>query len=209
VSDNTNYLEEENLEDKTVESTTADILEETVENRPEQVAENAEQESETSTPETKPDDDTSALKAELLEAKTQAEEYFNYLQRLKAEFDNFRKRTVKEKEEISKYASERIISSLLPVLDNFERALESAKKNKDFDSFSQGVEMIFRQFMKILEEEGLRPIEAVGKPFDPNLHEAMFREESDQEENIILEELQKGYYLKDKVIRPSRVKVSG
>jgi len=209
VSDNTNYLEEENLEDKTVESTTADILEETVENRPEQVAENAEQESETSTPETKPDDDTSALKAELLEAKTQAEEYFNYLQRLKAEFDNFRKRTGKEKEEISKYASERIISSLLPVLDNFERALESAKKNKDFDSFSQGVEMIFRQFMKILEEEGLRPIEAVGKPFDPNLHEAMFREESDQEENIILEELQKGYYLKDKVIRPSRVKVSG
>ncbi len=149
------------------------------------------------------------LQVELNEAKTKADEYYNHLQRLKAEFDNFRKRTVKEKEEAAKYASERIVCSLLPILDNFERALESAKNNRDFDSFSQGVEMIFRQLFKVLEGEGLKAIEAAGEQFDPNLHDALLTEVSDQAENIILEELQKGYYLKDKVIRPSRVKVSG
>src|SRR5690606_17098895 len=130
-------------------------------------------------------------------------------QRLKAEFDNFRKRTQREKEEISKYAAERIILSLLPVIDNFERAIESTANNKDFESFSQGVNLIFRQLYKVLEDEGLKAIEAVGQQFDPNLHEAMMKEESDQEENIVLEEFQKGYFLKDKVIRFSKVKVSG
>lgn len=149
------------------------------------------------------------LQIDLEEAKSKAEEYYNHLQRLKAEFDNFRKRTVKEKEEAAKYASERIVLSLLPILDNFERALESTKSNKDFESFSQGVEMILRQLQKVLENEGLKSFDVIGSEFDPNLHEALIREESDQDENIILEELQKGYCLKDKVIRPSRVKVSG
>jgi molecular chaperone GrpE len=76
------------------------------------------------------------------------------LQRLKAEFDNFRKRTQKEKEEAAKYASEKIILSLLPVLDNFERAVDSTRTNKDFESFSQGVAMILRQLLKVLEDEG-------------------------------------------------------
>lgn len=141
--------------------------------------------------------------------KAKAQEYYNHMQRLKAEFDNYRKRTQKEKEELAKYASERVIVSLLPVLDNLERAIESAQKNKDFESFSQGVEMIFRQFMKVLEDEGLKPIETEGAQFDPNVHEALLKEASDKEENTILAELQKGYYLKDKVIRPSRVKVAG
>ncbi|MGI5901665.1 MAG: nucleotide exchange factor GrpE [Desulfitobacteriia bacterium] len=153
-------------------------------------------------------DDSQQLRTELEEAKLKAKEYYDHLQRLKAEFDNFRKRTAKEKGEIARYASENIILSLLPILDNFERALESAQNNQEFDSFCQGVEMIFRQLLKVLEEEGLKPIEAEGKPFDPNLHEAFIREESSEEENIVLEELQKGYFLKDKVIRPSRVKVS-
>ena len=142
------------------------------------------------------------------ENKLKAEEYYNHMQRLKAEFDNYRKRTQKEKEEIAKYGSEKIIVSLLPVLDNLERAIGSAQTNKDFQSFSQGVEMIRRQFMKVLEDEGLSPIETVGTEFNPNVHEALLKEASDKEENIILAELQKGYYLKDKVIRPSQVKVS-
>lgn len=149
------------------------------------------------------------LKEELEENKARVEDYYNQLQRLKAEFDNYRKRTQKEKEEAAKYASERMILSFLPVLDNLERAADAANVKKDFESLSQGVEMILRQFRKVLEDEGLKTIDAVGQEFDPNLHEALLREESDQAENVILEELQKGYYLKDKVLRPSRVKVSG
>jgi len=154
-------------------------------------------------------DDLQKLQSELEETKTRAEEYYSGLQRLKAEFDNFRKRTVREKDEAAKYASERIILSLLPIVDNFERALDSTKTNKDFESFSQGIEMILRQLFKVLEDEGLKPIDAVGHQFDPNLHEALFIEESDLKENTVLEELQKGYLLKEKVIRPGRVKVSG
>lgn len=156
-----------------------------------------------------PVDHLQHLRDEIEEQKVKTEEYYIQLQRLMAEFDNFRKRTQKEKEETAKYASERVILSLLPVLDNFERAIASTRKNNDFEALSQGVEMIERMFLKVLEDEGLKIIETVGKEFDPYLHDALLREESDQPENIILEELQKGYYLKDKVIRPSRVKVSG
>lgn len=149
-----------------------------------------------------------SLEAELEECKQKAEEYYFHLQRLTAEYDNYRKRTQKEKEDAAKFASEKVILSLLPVLDNFERAVEAAKTARDFDSFSQGVEMILRQLKKVLEDEGLTPIEAVGKGFDPNIHEALMQVESDQDENTVVEELQKGYYLKDKVIRHSKVKVS-
>ncbi|AHF09200.1 MULTISPECIES: nucleotide exchange factor GrpE [Dehalobacter] len=161
------------------------------------------------TEEIDPVDHLQRLREEIEEHKFKAEDYYAQMQRLKAEFDNFRKRTQKEKEDTARYASERVIQSLLPVLDNFERAIASSRKNKDFEALSQGVEMIERMFVKVLEDEGLRIIETVGQEFDPNLHEALLKEESDQPENMILEELQKGYYLKDKVIRPSRVKVSG
>lgn len=156
-----------------------------------------------------PADHLQRLREEIEEQKAKAEEYYAQLQRLMAEFDNFRKRTQKEKEETAKYASERVVLSLLPVLDNFERAIASTRKNNDFEALSQGVEMIERMFLKVLEDEGLKVIESVGKEFDPYLHDALLREESDQPENMILEELQKGYYLKEKVIRPSKVKVSG
>ncbi|ADY56723.1 Protein grpE [Syntrophobotulus glycolicus DSM 8271] len=148
------------------------------------------------------------FRVELEEYKSKSEEYYEMLQRMKAEFDNFRKRTQKEKEENAKYASEEVIVSLLPVLDNLERAIESSKVNRDFDTFSHGVDMILRQFVKVMEGHGLAAIEALGRDFDPNLHEALIQEESEHDENIILEELQKGYLLKEKVIRPSMVKVS-
>ena len=147
---------------------------------------------------------TSALAA----AQAQAEEYYGRLQRLQAEFDNFRKRTHKEKEELVRYASENLITALLPTLDNFERAFASAGSSRDFDAFLQGVEMIYNQIAKILEEQGLKAIETVGNEFDPNLHEAVLQEASDQEPNLILQELQKGYRIKDKVVRYSKVKVS-
>lgn len=149
------------------------------------------------------------LQAELEQSKKQAEEYYAHLQRLQAEFDNYRKRTQKEKEDFVKYASERVVEALLPVLDNFERAVQASKANQDFNSFAQGVEMIFKQMQTTLAKEGLTAIEAVGQPFDPNLHEAVLQVDSEEyPENTVVEELQKGYYLKEKVIRPSMVKVS-
>lgn len=149
------------------------------------------------------------LEAELKQSKDQADDYYSRLQRLQAEFDNFRKRSQKEKEETVKYAAERVIEAMLPVLDNFERAILSSQTNQDFNAFSQGVEMIFKQMKISLEKEGLKPIEAAGQTFDPNLHDAVLQVDSEEyPENTVVEELQKGYYLKDKVLRPSMVKVS-
>jgi molecular chaperone GrpE len=100
------------------------------------------------------------------------------------------------------------VVELLPVLDNFERAVSAAKDNPDFTSFSQGVEMILRQMQTALSKEGLKAMDVVGQPFDPNLHEAVLRVDSEEHpENTVVEELQKGYYLKEKVLRPCMVKV--
>lgn len=149
------------------------------------------------------------LEAELVKAKTKAEDHYGQLQRLQADFDNYRKRTQKEKTELIKYASERLVGELLPVLDNFDRAVSAAKVNPDFTAFSQGVEMILRQMQTALSKEGLKAMDAVGQPFDPNLHEAVLRVASEEHpENTVVEELQKGYYLKEKVLRPCMVKVS-
>lgn len=150
-----------------------------------------------------------ALETELAQAKTKAEEQYDQLLRLQADFDNYRKRTQKERAELIKYASERLVEELLPVLDNFERASSAAQINPDFAAFSQGVDLIFRQLQTALSKEGLKAMEAVGQPFDPNLHDAVLRVESDEHpENTVVEELQKGYYLKEKVLRPCMVKVS-
>jgi molecular chaperone GrpE len=149
------------------------------------------------------------LEAELKQVKVKADEQHDQLLRLQADFDNFRKRTQKEKAELIKYASEQLVGELLPVLDNFERATCSAQNNPDITVFSQGVEMILRQLQTALSKVGLKAMECVGQPFDPNLHEAVLRVESDEHpENTVVEELQKGYFLKEKVLRPSMVKVS-
>jgi molecular chaperone GrpE len=149
------------------------------------------------------------LEGDLESAKNQVAEYYARLQRLQAEFDNYRKRTVKEKEDISKYAAEQLVCEILPVLDNFERAINSVQKNQDIAAYAQGVEMIFRQLYNVLIKEGLTVIEAVGQAFDPNIHEAILSVESEEyPENTVIEEVQKGYYLKDRVLRPSMVKVS-
>jgi molecular chaperone GrpE len=149
------------------------------------------------------------LEAELAKAKAKAEDQYGQLQRLQAEFDNYRKRTQKEKAELIKYASERLVEELLPVLDNFDRAVSAAKDNPDFTAFSQGIEMILRQMQAALNKEGLKAMDAVGQPFDPNLHDAVLRVASDEHpENTVVEEIQKGYFLKEKVLRPCMVKVA-
>lgn len=150
------------------------------------------------------------LKARIEALGAQSEEYMQRLARSQADFDNFRKRTIREKEELGKYASSKLIAELIPVIDNFGRALDTRPEGEASESFVKGVEMIYRQFDSVLQAEGLTTMETVGQPFNPEFHQAVMQVESDEhEEGIIVEELQKGYMLKDKVLRPAMVKVSG
>lgn len=151
---------------------------------------------------------TEAIQQELAQLRQLNEEYQQRWLRAQADFDNYRKRTLKEKEDLLKYASFAVFEQLLPVIDNFERAMQASKSNNDYDSLSKGLDMIIRQLGQVLEQEGVVPIEAVGQPFNPEYHQAVAQVESGEEEGIIVEELQKGYKLKDRVIRPSMVKVS-
>ncbi|HEX7057393.1 MAG TPA: nucleotide exchange factor GrpE [Bacilli bacterium] len=149
------------------------------------------------------------LELQLEAALRKAEENFNQFLRAQADLDNFRRRTRIEKEELLKYSSMKLITQLLPIVDNFERAIAAAKDSRDQDSFAKGVEMIFRQLMQVLEQEGLKPMETVGQAFNPEFHEAVMQVESaEHAEGTVVEEMQKGYLLKDKVLRPAMVKVS-
>ncbi|MDA8233721.1 MAG: nucleotide exchange factor GrpE [Clostridia bacterium] len=153
-----------------------------------------------------PEEKLARVQEELARKTVEADDYLNRLQRLQADFENFRKRNQKEREEMIRFASEGLICDLLPVLDNFERALSV---NGDEQGLYSGVEMIFRQLNEVLHKEGLQPICAVGEKFDPNQHQAvMMVESSDHEDNQIIDEFQKGYTLKDKVIRPAMVRVA-
>jgi molecular chaperone GrpE len=147
--------------------------------------------------------------AELQALKETADEHYQRYLRTQADFDNFRRRARQEKEEFAKYASQKLIEGLLPIVDNFERAMSASREQKDFDSLAKGIEMIQRQLNQLLESEGLLPIEAMGQPFNPELHQAIMQVEAEASESgIVVEELQKGYMLKDKVIRPAMVKVT-
>jgi len=129
--------------------------------------------------------------------------------RLYAEFENYRKRVQKEKEELVRYSVEPVISDLLTVLDNLEMALEHASGVTDPTSLIEGVELTLREFKKVIGKYGVEEIHALGKPFDPNVHHAMSQiERSDVQNNTIVEEYRKGYLLKDRVLRPSLVAVS-
>ena len=126
--------------------------------------------------------------------------------RLQADFENFRRRTAKEKEELSAVVTQGIIKDMLPLLDNFERAM--AAEAKDGEAFQKGVEMIFTQFGEVLKKNGLEKIETEGQKFDPNFHQAVMRVQNEElEDDDIAQELQKGYMVKGRVIRPSMVQV--
>jgi molecular chaperone GrpE len=151
--------------------------------------------------------DPAALMSELAEKTRQVDELGNRFLRLQADFDNFRRRTRQEKEEASQFIANGIITKLLPILDNFERALNTGG-NQDAGQLLAGMELVNRQFTQILEGMGVKPVVAVGSQFDPNLHEAVMRvEDSSQPDGLIVEELQKGYMAHEKLLRPSMVKV--
>lgn len=174
----------------------------------EQSGEAERQETDAAEPETEAD--AGALSAEAQRLQQELEEAHNRLLRAQADFDNFRKRTRQEKEDLAKYASFKLVEQLLPVVDNFDRALQTSRESRDFDAMLKGVEMTFRQLDQVLAQEGLLAMESVGKPFDPERHQAIMQVESDEyEEGIVVEEIQKGYVLKDRVLRPAMVKVSG
>lgn len=131
------------------------------------------------------------------------------LARVRADYENFRRRTKEEKEAQAKYRAQGFIEKLLPALDNFERALLVEPKNEEAIQLLQGMEMVYRQVEEALKQEGVEPIPTEGELFDPHLHQAVMQvSEEGYEPNQIVEELQKGYKLKDRVIRHSMVKVN-
>jgi len=129
--------------------------------------------------------------------------------RLQADFENYKRRVRQEMEQMICYGKEQVILDILPVMDNFARALGFESDNQELIRFREGMEMIHRQLSEALKKHGLMPIDAVGTPFDPNCHEAIMQVEAScaEEDNLVLDDLQQGYTLHDKVIRPSMVKV--
>lgn len=147
------------------------------------------------------------VKSELEVARTQAAEYLDHLQRLKAEFDNYRKRVIKEQTRAMESAAEPFVRKLLEVLDEFDLALMAAERRPDFEKFLHGVELVYAKLQEILRSEGLERIEAEGKPFDPERHEALMQSGSAEGEPFVADVLRQGYTMKGKVIRPAGVKV--
>jgi molecular chaperone GrpE len=163
----------------------------------------------TETTASEPTDSAAGPEQELEQARKESEENYQRYLRAQADFDNFRRRTRQDKEEFAKYASLKVIEQLLPVVDNLERALNAGKEGKDYDALFKGVDMIFRQLDQTLANEGLQAMQTVGEPFNPEFHQAIMQVESEEYgEGIVVEEIQKGYVLKDKVLRPAMVKVS-
>lgn len=151
-------------------------------------------------------DNIEFLKKHNEELSTKNDELLKTLQMVQAEFENYKKRVERDRTAYSDMSNKDLILSLLPALDNFEIALKSHKNS--FEDFLKGMELIYSQLLDILSKEGLHSIETFDKKFDPRFHECLMQEDSDKDSGMILEEFQKGYTLKDKVIRPSKVKIS-
>ncbi len=155
------------------------------------------------------DGECGSTSSEAEQARQELEEQFDILKKryimLKADFENYKRRTQAQMEEIRKNANEELVQELLPILDNFERALNSTDEGS---GFRQGVEMIFQQLHNCLAKQGLKPIASEGQPFDPRYHEAVSMEGSPEGELVVKEELQKGYVFQDKVLRASMVHVT-
>lgn len=150
--------------------------------------------------------DVAALTADRDQLAKVKSELQDRVLRLQAEFDNFRKRTEKDRSEFAQYAGMELIRELLPVLDNFELALKAESGSKDY---AKGVEMIYQRMADTLKKAGVEPIEAAGKPFDPHVHQAVERVPTeDAPEDTVLSEFQRGYMFKGKLLRPSMVKVA-
>ena len=194
------------------ENLTSETEEETVEaTETEEVTEEAVQDAETE--ETADEEKKASFGDKFFKKKDnkkdeQIAELNDKLMRTMAEFDNFRKRSEREKSQMFEVGAKSIVEKILPVIDNFERGLASVPEADKGGAFVQGMEQIYKQFMTSLESVGVTPIDAVGKEFDPNFHNAvMHAEDENFGENIVSEELQKGYMYKESVVRHSMVKV--
>ena len=207
---------EENLED--VEETTEETVEETSEETTEADAENTSSEEETETDGEEKEGKSFAEKmADKKKAKAdkkqdalkeKIDELEDKVKRQMAEFDNFRKRTEKEKTQMFETGAKSVIEKILPVVDNFERGLASVPEEEKGKGFADGMNMIYKQLMTELESIGVTPIEAVGQEFNPDFHNAVMQVESDEyESGVVAQELQKGYMYRDTVVRHSMVSV--
>jgi molecular chaperone GrpE len=144
----------------------------------------------------------------IADLERQRDEYLDHLRRLAADFDNYKKRARQEQSETIQFANVDLIEKLLPVVDNFHRVLESAPPEVD-DAWLKGVRLTLQQLDELLSSQGVSPIESVGTPFDPTLHEAIGHEESDEHpEDTVVSEVRRGYRLNDKVVRPALVRVA-
>lgn len=152
--------------------------------------------------EPEPPEDIETLKREAAETKKKAEDYLAGWQRAQADFINYKRRAEQEKEELSKFANAKLLLTLLPVIDDLERAFESVPAQFEL-GWVEGFKMIERKLKASLEVQGLTPIEAVGQPFDPNFHEAV--REANGKEGIVIQEIEKGYLLHGKLLRPAKV----
>ncbi|HET7869928.1 MAG TPA: nucleotide exchange factor GrpE [Actinomycetota bacterium] len=151
---------------------------------------------------------TSGVERDVEAAKQEAAEYRDHLMRLQAEFDNYRKRVLKEQTRAVELASEPLVRRLLEVLDEFELALMAAEQRPDFEKFLHGVELVYAKLVETLKSEGLERIEAEGRPFDPERHEALMGSSSGEGDPLVADVLRQGYVLKGRVVRPAGVRVT-
>jgi molecular chaperone GrpE len=161
-----------------------------------------------SLPERKEGSSPEKLEAQLEEKTREASEYFDKWLRLRAEFENFKKRMQKEKGDLVKFGNENLLKALLPVLDNLSRAIEHGKNAKENSPLLEGVEMTYKEFLSTLDRFGVKTVPAMGEVFDPEKHEALSQEESDQEANRVIAAVQNGYLYHDRLLRPAKVIVS-
>lgn len=204
-------LEKESQADQTKESAKeAEAAEDTASETETQEADAEEtEEAEETSKEDSDDNKKGFFKKKKDKKDEQIEDLTDRLRRQMAEFENFRKRTEKEKSQMFDMGAKTIVEKVLPVIDNFERGLAAVPEDKKEDAFVVGMDKIYKQFLTTLEEAGVKPIEAVGQEFDPNFHNAVMHVEDEElGENIVAEELQKGYMYRDAVVRHSMVKVA-
>jgi len=187
---------------------------ETTENK-DLVQENVQAENEATVEQTETPEEVKELtieeqyEAKLAELQAKLDDEENRHLRLRADFDNLRRRTQLDREAAEKYRAQSLLSDLLPVLDNFERALQIEPTSEEAVSIVKGIEMVYRSLLEATEKEGLQVIKAEGEQFDPNVHQAVMQEQdSEKEQGVVLRELQKGYILKDRVLRPTMVSVN-
>lgn len=150
------------------------------------------------------------LESKLKAAQDQAQENYDRLLRLSAEFDNYKKRTSREMRDVVRYANEKLLKELLSIVDNLERAIDSANQDSPSDaSLVEGINLTLSEVMKILKRYDVQPVKALGETFDPAFHQAMMQQEvEDQPANMVVQEMQKGYVMHDRLLRPAMVVVS-